>query len=247
MYQQIRGITGNNARRGLNMPLIRNINIPVPPISIQNEIVAEIEGYQKIIDGAKAIVENYKPKIEIHPEWEKIALGEMATLINGRAYKKKELLDEGPIPVLRVGNFFSNRSWYYSDMLDLPQDKYCKKGDLLYAWSASFGPKIWDGPKVIFHYHIWKIEIKNKITKEFLYYLLEQDSDDIKSKGSGIAMMHATKGGMEKREFPVPSIESQKEIVAKIQEEEQLVNANKKLVEIFEQKIKERIAKVWGE
>ena len=238
-------ITGS-AQPKLNQKAMNSIQIPFPPLSVQKEIVAEIEGYQKIIDGAKMVVENYKPKIDIDPEWEMVELGEMVNLINGRAYKQEELLDEGLIPVLRVGNFFSNRSWYYSDMLNLPDDKYCDKGDLLYAWSASFGPRIWEGPKVIFHYHIWKIEIKDKIEKEFLYYLLENDSEDIKSKGSGIAMMHATKGGMEERKFPVPPVEIQRQIVAQIEKEQELVNANKQLIEIFEQKIKDRIAKVWG-
>lgn len=65
--------------------------------------------------------------------WKWVALGDVATLVNGRAYKKNELLDSGPVPVLRVGNFFSNRGWYYSD-LELPADKYCEKGDLLFAW-----------------------------------------------------------------------------------------------------------------
>ena len=95
-------------------------------------------------------------------DWEWKKLGEVATLINGKAYKKHELLDEGPVPVLRVGNFFSNRSWYYSD-LELPEDKYCHNGDLLYAWSASFGPKIWDGEKAIYHYHIWKVVLSKYI------------------------------------------------------------------------------------
>ena len=70
-----------------------------------------------------------------------VKLSDVVTLLNGRAYKKDELLDSGPVPVLRVGNFFSNRSWYYSD-LELSDDKYCEEGDLLFAWSASFGPKI---------------------------------------------------------------------------------------------------------
>lgn len=230
-----------------SVKVLKQLEIPLPPLFIQEEIVAEIDGYQKIIDGAKMVVDNYKPKIDIDPDWEMIPLGEMATLINGRAYKKDELLNEGPIPVLRVGNFFSNRSWYYSDMDNLPDNKYCDKGDLLYAWSASFGPRIWEGPKVIYHYHIWKVEIKEKIEKKFLFYLLEQDSEDIKSKGSGIAMMHATKGGMEKRKFPAPPTEIQKTIIKKLENEQELVNANKELIEIFEKKIKDRIAKVWGE
>lgn len=152
---------------------------------------------------------------ELPEGWEWKPLGEVATLINGRAYKQKELLEEGPIPVLRVGNFFSNRSWYYSD-LDLPAEKYCEKGDLLYAWSASFGPKIWNGPKAIFHYHIWKIVTSEAIDKHYLFHLLELDSDEIKAQGYGVAMTHATKGGMEKRYVPVPPLNEQKRIVAKL-------------------------------
>ena len=93
----------------------------------------------------------------IHQKWPMVKLGDVVRIINGKAYKQEELLSQGKYPVLRVGNFFSNSNWYYSD-LELEDDKYCNNGDLLYAWSASFGPKIWDGGKAIYHYHIWKIE-----------------------------------------------------------------------------------------
>jgi len=152
---------------------------------------------------------------ELPEGWEWRPLGEVATLINGRAYKQKELLKEGPVPVLRVGNFFSNRSWYYSD-LELPPEKYCEEGDLLYAWSASFGPKIWRGPKAIFHYHIWKIVTSDLVDKYYLCHLLELDSAEIKAQGNGVAMTHATKGGMEKRCIPLPPLNEQKRIVAKL-------------------------------
>lgn len=148
-------------------------------------------------------------------DWSWVPLGQVATLLNGRAYKQAELLAEGPTPVLRVGNFFSNRSWYYSD-LDLPADKYCEEGDLLYAWSASFGPKIWQGPKAIYHYHIWKILPSEHIDKKFLFYLLEKDSEDIKAQGNGVGMFHATKGGMEKMLVPLPPINEQIRIVEKL-------------------------------
>jgi type I restriction enzyme M protein len=229
----------------LNQEKLRSIEIPLPPLAIQQEIVAEIEGYQKIIGGARQVVENYQPRIAINPNWPLIELGEIARLINGRAYKQEELLKSGPTPVLRVGNFFSNRGWYYSD-LELEPEKYCHAGDLLYAWSASFGSRIWDGPKAIFHYHIWKIEVSDRIEKKFLHYLLELDSEKIKSEGSGIAMVHATKGGMEKRKFPLPDLETQRAIVAEIEAEQALVNANKELIRRFEAKIKTTINRVWS-
>ena len=64
---------------------------------------------------------------------------------------KPELLAEGKYPVLRVGNFFTSNKWYFSD-LELDETKYCDNGDLLYAWSASFGARMWEGEKVIYHF-----------------------------------------------------------------------------------------------
>ena len=149
--------------------------------------------------------------------WEWKRLEEVCQFINGKAYKKIELLSEGKYPVLRVGNFFTNNNWYYSD-LELPENKYCDYGDLLYAWSASFGPRIWEGEKSIYHYHIWKTIPDNKlITKEFLYQLLDWDVEKIKSdQGTGATMMHVTKGSMEARIIPLPSLQEQKRIVAKL-------------------------------
>jgi type I restriction enzyme M protein len=75
MYSEIRSLTGDNERSGLNIPILKRIKIPVPPLSIQREIVAEIESYQKIIDGARQVVDNYKPRIDVKPEWPMVELG----------------------------------------------------------------------------------------------------------------------------------------------------------------------------
>ncbi len=178
-------------------------------------------------------------------KWPMVELGKFARLINGRAYKQEELLSEGPTPVLRVGNFFSNRGWYYSN-LELDQDKYCEAGDLLYAWSASFGPRIWAGPRAIYHYHIWKVVPTEAIEKMFLFHLLAADSENIKAEGNGIAMVHATKGGMEQRKFPLPPLAIQKEIVAEIDGYQKLVDAKKQEIAENEAKIKAAISRVWG-
>src|ERR1700679_2569822 len=128
-------------------------------------------------------------------KWEKVKLGDVCELINGRAYNANELLNKGT-PVLRVGNFFTNDKWYYTDLI-LEDRKYCDTGDLLYAWSASFGPRIWEGNRVVFHYHIWKVNVSEKIKKEFLYYVLESETEKIKSASHGTTMPHITKSAME--------------------------------------------------
>lgn len=92
--------------------------------------------------------------------WVAAPLANLVTVLNGRAYKKNELLEAGT-PVLRVGNLFTSDKWFYSD-LELDDDKYCDEGDLIFAWSASFGPFIWSGSRVIYHYHIWKLPLHSE-------------------------------------------------------------------------------------
>ena len=101
-------------------------------------------------------------------------LGEVVTFLNGRAYKQPELLSEGKYKVLRVGNFYTNDKWYYSN-LELEDDKYCDKGDLLFSWAASLGAHIWNEEKTIFHYHIWKLTFDEGIlSKKYLYHFLNK-------------------------------------------------------------------------
>ena len=119
--------------------------------------------------------------------WEQRKLGEVAHFINGRAYSQNELLSSGKYPVLRVGNFYTNDSWYYSN-LELEDKNYAYEGDLLYTWSATFGPHIWHGNKVIYHYHIWKVQLEAALEKLFAFQLLERDKERILSDKNGSTM-----------------------------------------------------------
>ncbi|EOY5378685.1 restriction endonuclease subunit S [Cronobacter dublinensis] len=163
------------------------------------------------------IREEEKP-FELPEGWEWVRLGDAVEVINGRAYKKNEMLLSGT-PLLRVGNLFTSNEWYYSD-LELDEDKYIDKGDLIYAWSASFGPFIWQGDKVIYHYHIWKLKVFSEpsLNKYFLHDYLASITEKIKSQGNGIAMLHMTKERMEKQVIALPPIEEQIKIVSKIKE-----------------------------
>ena len=150
--------------------------------------------------------------------WVWSRLDDLVRVINGRAYKKHEMLSSGT-PLLRVGNLFTSNDWYYSD-LELEEDKYIDSGDLIYAWSASFGPFIWDGGRAIYHYHIWKLDLFDgeAVDKRFLYLYLKAITEEIKSSGSGIAMVHMTKAKMEELIVPVPPLEEQHRIVQKVDE-----------------------------
>lgn len=163
------------------------------------------------------IGEDEKP-FELPRTWEWARLSDLVNILNGRAYKKEELLSEGT-PVLRVGNLFTSESWYYSN-LELEETKYCNNGDLLFAWSASFGPFIWGGERSIYHYHIWKLDFyaADLLYKNFLYTFLLEQTQKIKSSGHGVMMIHMTKEAMEKLVVYLPPLAEQHRIVAKVDE-----------------------------
>ena len=155
------------------------------------------------------------PKIRFQnfeDEWLDSTIGRHISLLNGRAYKQEELLDEGKYRVLRVGNFNTNSKWYYSN-LELEENKYVNKGDLLYLWATNFGPEIWNEEKAIYHYHIWKLEFdRTKINQDYLNIWLESDKNKIQQNTNGSTMVHITKTMMEERGISLPNFDEQSAI-----------------------------------
>lgn len=199
--------------------------IPFPSLSEQQRIVEKLDTFTSSIENLKEQIAQRRKQYEYYRDQlldlegkegvARIILKDVCEVINGRAYSQPELLSEGKYRVLRVGNFFSNDSWYYSD-LELEDKYYCESGDLLYAWSASFGPHIWEEEKVIYHYHIWKMNCGEGLNKKYMYYWLQ--SEDMKRQAftnlHGATMAHLTKALMESLMVPVPSIEEQSRIVS---------------------------------
>jgi type I restriction enzyme S subunit len=174
---------------------------------------------RKVRSKADTIISSLnKSTLRLPKGWSSAPLADLVAVLNGRAYKQNELLSAGT-PVLRVGNLFTSNKWYYST-LNLDDDKYCDKGDLIFSWSASFGPFIWSGERVIYHYHIWKLPLHSEkdLNKRYLYNFLLQKTREIKDSGHGISMIHMTKEKMDRIEVPLPPLAEQHRIVAKVDE-----------------------------
>jgi len=152
--------------------------------------------------------------------------GDVAKYYNGRAYKKTEWEEEG-VPVIRLQNLTGRGHKFYYSSLQLPKRQYCDDGDLLYMWSATFGPHIWQRGRAIYHYHIWKIICDEiSLTKIFQYYFLDFKTQQWKSSANGMAMLHLTKNGMEDLHVPLPPIEEQKKIAERLQAVDLVLNEN---------------------
>lgn len=159
-------------------------------------------------------------------------------LINGRAYSDNEFEEDGKYRILRVGNLFSNPTWYTSS-LELPDDKYCDNGDLLYSWSMSYAPVIWHGEKVIYHYHIWKTRLSIDIDKMFAYYYLISLTDALRAEIHETTMGFITMGIMNDSYIAFPELSEQKRIAGylddRCSEFESLVSDIQSQIEVLEE------------
>ena len=249
-------ITGSvgAAFSSINKGEIEKIEIPLPPLSVQQEIVAEIEGYQRVIDGARAVVENYRPRIAVDPEWPMVALGEVCTLTNGRAFKPRdwESVDSGGIPIVRIQNLNtpSSEMNYYTG--EVNERHLIENGQLLFSWSGSrgtsFGAHVWGGGRAVLNQHIFKVEFdKNQVDKMYLYLALNRAVSEVEDNlHGGVGLVHITKGNLQKIKIPLPSIATQQAVATELDTERSLVSANRELISRFEGKIEAAIDRVWG-
>lgn len=241
---------------------IELIKIPLPPLPIQEEIVAEIEGYQKIIDGAKMVVDNYKPKVDIDPDWEMKELNSLAEIISGYGFSSSDFKEDNPIKCIKITNV-GVREFVDDDSSRLPEsyfNEYSKylvnTDDLVISLTRTIissglkvavVPEAWDNTLV--NQRVAGLKPKENANLNFIYHYLcsEIVYKYVEEKSRSLMQPNLSITDLKKMLIPNPPIEIQNEIVARIELEQDLVNANKELISIFEQKIKDRIAKVWGE
>jgi type I restriction enzyme M protein len=133
---------GSAIKNVTSVNILKQILIPLPALEIQKEIVKEIEGYQKIIDGARQVVENYKPQIVIDPDWPMVELGEVCDKITDGTHRTPTYIETG-IPFLRVTDITQNNGdkKFISKEEHEELIKRCKpeKGDILYSKNGTIG------------------------------------------------------------------------------------------------------------
>ncbi|WP_312832649.1 N-6 DNA methylase [Sedimentibacter saalensis] len=239
--------------------VLKEIQIPIPPLHIQEEIIKEIEGYQKIIDGAKQVVENFKPIIKIDPSWEMVKLGDVCELATGATplTSKDENYKNGTIKWLVSGDI--NQEIIY-DCVGRVTEKGKESARLKIHQSNSVmialngqgktrGTVALLKTEATCNQSLVAINPKNELilSTEFLLYVLKGMYQDIRNITGDTQRSGLNMPIIRNFNIPLPTIEIQHQIVSKINEEVAIVEQNKRLIEIYEQKIKDRISDVWGE
>jgi type I restriction enzyme M protein len=243
-------LSGGGAQPNISQKIVKELQIPLPPLLVQEEIVAEIEGYQKIIDGARMVVENYRPQITIDPEWEMVELGEILTVgaaitqdidksliyigadsieaNTGRLLQAKTAEEQnvnGPVYEFNGKRLMYSKIRPYLNKLTLVDMKGCCSSDMY--------PLVVDTDRALFEF-VADYMISPNFLSSIQGFYERASIPKINRKQLFSVLM------------PLPPIEVQNSIVKRIENEKFLVNSNKQLISIFERTIKERIDRVWG-
>lgn len=254
MYQEIREITGDNQRSGLNIPILKTLSIVVPPIEIQKQLMSQIGTYQKVIGGAKQVVENYKPTIMIKSTWKTILLADICTLKYGFTETAK---DYGNARFIRITDIDANGCLKvdgakYIDVSSDNQEYILKKNDLLVARTgATFGKTLifTETYPAIYASFLIKIILDSAQVLPMYYWAFAQTYnywEQANSLVTGGGQPQFNANAIKQIRIPIPPIEEQQIIVEQISEEMEIVAQNKLLIEIFEKKIADTISQVWG-
>ena len=255
-YEYCQANAGGGAQGNISPTTIKAYKIPLPPLNIQEEIVKEIEGFQKIIDGARQVVENYKPIITLDPNWEMIELGNVCQVIRGSSPRPAgdQKYYGGNIPRLMVADV-TRDGMYVTPKIDFLTEEGAKlsrpmqKGDLVMAVSGQPGTCAILNVDACIHdgFAGFKEIDNNKVCIEFLYFYLMRVKEENNNQSVGAVFKNLKTEQIRNFLIPIPDLDIQKKVVNEMLEEVAIIDQTKRLIEIFEQKIKDKISKIWGE
>ena len=252
-------MTGTGGLQRVPRDYVENFQIPLPPMEVQKEIVAEIEGYQKVINGARAVLDNYRPHIPIEPDWPTVELSEAAEFISGYAFKGADMTT-APVNstyrrVVKIGNVGRDGQL---DMTDAQFHTYSDElaryvlrvGDVVMAMTGATVGKVAvvKDAGFLLNQRVGVLRAKPSVLQNFVLHLLCSSAfyDFCQRTAGGGAQGNIAPREILAYPIPLPPLEAQQAIVDEIEAEQALVAANRELVTRFENKIEDTLARVWG-
>ena len=260
LESEITGSAGA-AFASINKGAIKKIEVPLPPLATQREIVAEVQGYQRVIDGARAVIDNYKPHIPIDPDWPMVELGEVVDVRGGKRLPKGHQFTESPTdhPYIRVCDF-RDRSVKLDDLRFISEEVHSQiarytisSADVYISIAGTIGlmgtiPGKLDGANLTENAARLSFD-QERLDRRFLAIVGSGElvQDQIRSLTHAVGVPKLALERIRTLRLPVPPIDRQQTIVAEIEAEQAVVDANRELIERFKEKISAAIGRVWGD
>ena len=166
--------------------------------------------------------------------WEYKKLGEVATFINGYAFKPDQWKEYGT-PIVRIQNLNNpNAPYNYFDG-EVPDKVKIQNGDLLISWSASLGAYIWNGGNAFLNQHIFKVAFdKTDVDKIYLKYAVTSKLETMAGKVHGATMKHIVKKDFDNTLIPYPPKSTQLTIVSELDKINELIRLKKEQLKDYD-------------
>ena len=174
-------------------------------------------------------------------------LGDIATYINGYAFKPEQRGSEG-LPIIRIQDLTGNAYdlGYYNG--DYPKKVELNDGDVLISWSASLGVYLWNRGKALLNQHIFKVVFdKVEIDKFYFMYVVEYNLDKMSLKTHGATMKHITKKDFDNVVIPYPDLDYQKEVAYRLTSLKGIIEKYQKQLDLLDELIKARFVEMFGD
>jgi type I restriction enzyme M protein len=255
-------ISGSNIRN-LSAEILGEYEIPLPPVEIQEKIVAELDGYAGIISGAKQIVENWKPKIEISPDWSLLKLSDICDLITKGTTPTSvgfDFLDSGinfvkVESITRTGQFIPSKFAHISSECHKSLKRsQLQEGDVLFSIAGALGRTAVVTKEILpantnQALAILRVKTDVEVHPQFIEYMLVSDLAREQSAKSqtGVAQQNISLGQLGEYSLPIPSFKLQTELIEQVKKEKELVTGAILLAEQFEARTQTVIAKLWSQ
>ena len=230
------GLSVGGAQPNISQTIIKEFEIPLPPIEVQQQIVDELEGYQKIIDGCRQVIENYIPFVDTNSDWDTVDFNESCKVITPTSkIQSNQFLRNGKFPIIdqaknKIAGYWNN----HEDVTEVsvPITMFGDHTRIVKYIETDFVAGA-DGTKLL-------SPNETLFLPKFFFYMI--GSIEIPNLGYSRHFKE-----LKEKKIPCPPLETQQEIVSKLDRQSELVDGNLELIETFSQKIEDRISKVWGE
>lgn len=227
---------------------LAQLEFPLPPVEVQDRIVTEIENKQQAIDHAREIIKSlererqyFDPSTRAQKEnWPNVKLGDVFSLVNAKWLPGQKFTN-----YIGLEDVSSNTGQLNSTQTNEPKSTKTKfeVGDILYGrlrpnlnkvWLATLKDSICSTDFVVL-----RPKERSKVLPEYFVTLLQSSklNKQIMSGISGANLPRVSSGYLFDLDINLPPVKVQEETITEFQEEQKVIDSNKKLIQIYEQRI----------